>query len=677
MDVVADGRPAALTRATFTKSLRLDVAALARKRRKQVKPFAMIRMRATGRRSLTTRRWLARCAVPLLCGASQPLCAQHDLPLAELSLEQLSNIVVTLAARREQRLADAPASVYVITADDIRRSGARTLPEALRLAPNLQVARADANQYAITARGFGNVLANKLLVMIDGRIVYSPLFSGVFWEAQDVMLEDVERIEVLDGPATALWGTNAFNGVIHVVSKPARATQGTLLVAGGGNRDRAASARHGGMTANGGHFRIHGLALDIEDTHRAGGVSVNDASKRGRAGFRYDGPAGRDALTLQGDAYRGDIDQGAGNRDISGGNFLVRFERALGGSDSVAVQAYYDRAALDQNNFHERLATFDVDVQGRFQLDAKQLLTIGAGHRHQRDRVTNSAEQAFLPPDRNLDTAYAFVQDEIAITDRVAFTAGLKLEHNEYTGLEFLPSVRLRFQASPDHMAWAAVSRAVRAPSRIDRELFIPGRPPFALAGGPEFQSEVSNVVEGGVRGRFGSALSYSATVFRHEHDRLRSLEASSAGLVFRNGIEGHTSGIEGWLTFYPTPVWRLTAGGIELRQRLRAAPGVVDVGGLAALGNDPKRAYVLRSSLDIARDHELDVLVRHVGERPAPVVPSYTAVDVRWGWRLSPRVELSLTLENLTDDRHAEWGAPANRVEFERAWFLKVAVGL
>ena len=604
--------------------------------------------------------------------------AQQLAALADLSLEQLSSIVVTSVSRREQRVADSPASIYVITGDEIRRAGVRTLPEALRLAPNLQVARADANQYAVTARGFGNVLANKLLVMVDGRTVYSPLFSGVFWEARDIMLEDVERIEVLDGPQTTLWGTNAVNGVINVITKPAQATQGGLLALGGGNRDAVAAARYGGSTANGGHYRVYVRGIELQDTHRADGVSVGDASQRLRTGFRYDGPAGRDAITVQGDAYTGDIDQGTGGRDIAGGNVLARWQRALDNGDAIIVQAYYDRTQLDQGTFREDLDTIDLDVQGRFQAGPQHLVVAGGGYRHQRSRVRNGPTQAFLPANRSLDTAFAFVQDEYALTPSLSVSGGIKVERNDYTGVEVLPNVRARWQAVPDHMLWGAVSRSVRAPSRIDRELFIPGQPPFFLAGGEGFESEVAVVYEAGARGRFAPRVSYSVTAFRHEHDRLRSLEPNGAGgLVFRNGIEGSTTGLEAWATFHPTDHWRLSAGGIEMRQRLHPAPGVVDQGGVAALGNDPKRSLVLRSSLEFADRQELDVIVRHVGARPNPAVPSYTAVDLRWGWRITSRVELSLTLENVTDHRHPEWGTAANRVELERSAYLKLLVQL
>ena len=628
--------------------------------------------------SLVTRSLVIAAALALaLAPAAFATAQQRIAQLADLSLEQLADIVVTSVSRREQKLADAPASIYVITADDIRRSGVRSLPEALRLAPNLQVARADANQYAVTARGFGNVLANKLLVMVDGRTIYSPLFSGVFWEAHDVMLEDVDRIEVVSGPETTLWGTNAVNGVINVITKPAKDTQGTLVAGGGGNRDWQGSVRYGGALP-GGYYRMYARVTGLEATERANGASVDDASRRARIGFRYDGSDAANAWTVIADAYTGDIDQPGAGRDIDGGNLLVRWQRSLANGTALDVQAYYDHSTLDQGTFRDRLDTLDVDAQARTRIADRHTLVVGGGYRLQRDRTRGGAAQTFIPADRDVTTGYVFAQDEFGVTPALALIGGLKVEHNDYTGVELLPNVRLRWQATKDVSLWTAASRAVRAPSRIDREFFIPGVAPFVLNGGPDFRSEVANVFEAGVRGQLAPRLSYALTAFYHDWKRLRSAEPRpGAGLVFANGIEGSTRGVEGWATYYPMAGWRLTAGGTVLRQRLHARDGVIDQGGLAALGNDPKRSFVLRSSHDLPNRQTVDVMLRHVGARPNPAVPAYTAVDVRWGWHVNDRVEVSMTAENVGDARHPEWGPAANRVEFERAYFAKVLVRL
>src|SRR4051812_35989778 len=300
-------------------------------------------------------RWLkSRQALALLlCGALSSLgevCAaelQAASSFADLSLEQLGNIEITSVSRHAERLSDAAASIYVISADDIRRSGANSIPEALRLAPNLQVARADNNQWSITARGFNSVLANKLLVLIDGRTVYSPLFSGVFWEAQDVMMEDVERIEVISGPGGTQWGSNAFNGVINVITRPAGETQGNLAMAGAGNLENGAALRHGGELAGGGNYRFYGRYFDRAHTDRADGTSVQDASTRGQMGFRSDFARQGNQFTVQGDAYQTEIDQGSTTRRLLGANVLGRLTRDLGGGSDLYLQGYIDYSYRD------------------------------------------------------------------------------------------------------------------------------------------------------------------------------------------------------------------------------------------------------------------------------------------------------------------------------------------
>ena len=533
-------------------------------------------------------RWaLLAALVPLHAHGAQTLARTSDL--ADLSLEQLGNIVVMSVARRPESLAYAAASVYVITAEDIRRSGATTLPEALRLAPNLDVARADANQYAISARGFNNVLANKLLVLIDGRTVYSPLFSGVFWESQDVLLADVERIEVISGPGSTLWGANAFNGVINILTRPAGETQGVLAYGGTGNLESGAATRYGGVLPNGGAYRMYAKYFHRNHSELADGSAIRDSSDRTQAGFRADWNGGQAAWTLQGDAYTGDIDQLPSGRTIGGANVLGRHARTFDDGGSLRVQAYYDHTQRDhRQQFTEHLDTFDVEAQyGRLFFERHQLL-FGAGYRTARDRVGNSASQAFLPSDRTLEWSNAFVQDEIALSAALTGTLGAKVEHNLYTGNEFLPTARLGWSMTPELFAWGAVSRTVRAPSRIDRDLFVPGRAPFLLVANDTFRSEVADVYEVGVRGQPVAAFSYSVTLFHERYDRLRNIELGPSGVVFGNGIEGRSRGVEAWAAWRVTPIWRLTGGITALHQDLNVKDGHIDLGGLPALGNDP-----------------------------------------------------------------------------------------
>ena len=616
-------------------------------------------------------------AAGLIACVSSHAAEPRARDLADLTLEQLGNIEITSVSKRAEQLSDAAASVFVISADDIRRSGATSLPEALRLAPNLQVARADTNQYAITARGFNSVLANKMLVLVDGRIVYSPLFSGVFWEAQDVMLEDVERIEVISGPGGMLWGSNAVNGVINVITRPARDTQGALVTAGGGNRETGGAARYGGELASGGRYRVYGKVFERAHSSRANGIGIRDASDKAQIGFRADWDRTAQNFTLQGDAYHSGIDQAVGTRRVSGANLLGRWGRDLGAGSSLQLQAYYDHTERTQPGaINETLDTVDVEIQHRLRPRSNHNLFWGGGYRYAADRVenVNPAVLAFLPPSRNLRWANVFVQDEITLRAGLRLTAGLKLEHNNYTGLEFLPSVRLGWKMATRHLVWGAASRVVRAPSRVDRELFAPGNPPFfVLAGGPNFQSEVANVYEMGYRAQLSAALSYSITAFHHDFDRLRSIEPTAAGPMLDNKIDGTVDGVETWGSYRVTNAWRVNAGLVQQRERLRLKPGSADLGGLAALGNDARHWWTLRSAWDIGPRHEFDVMVRHVGALPNPAVPSYTAVDARLGWKPRRDLEISLAAQNLFDPRHPEWGAAAARAEFERGVFLKI----
>jgi iron complex outermembrane recepter protein len=595
--------------------------------------------------------------------------------LADLDLEQLANIEVTSVSRRAERLADAPASIYVITNDDIRRSGVTSLPEALRLAPNLQVAQVNASSYAISARGFNNSIGNKLLVLIDGRTVYTPLFSGVFWDAQDVMLEDIDRIEVISGPGGTLWGANAVNGVINVITRRADSTQGGLIAAGVGNVKDGGSVRYGGKFGADGHYRVYGKYFDRDNTERADGAAVADAWHKGQAGFRADWSSGASrGFTVQGDFYDGKEEQApTGKVNISGGNLVARWNERLAGGSDLRVQFYYDRTKRDQAFFGETLDILDVELQQALPATGAHRFLWGGGYRAAKDSIRNSAGFAFLPADKDLAWANVFIQDEIRLRDGLELTLGLKLESNDYTGWEYLPSVRLAWKPAPNRLVWGALSRAVRAPARLDRDLFITAGG-LSLAGGPNFESEIANVAEIGFRGQASSTLSYSATVFYHDLDDLRSVEpVPGGGFVIANGVEGTTKGIEAWSAWQATKSWRLSAGGMYLDKDLKSKPGSLDPTGPGMQGNDPEYQWQLRSGLNVTQSLDFDVMVRNVGSLPDPVVPAYVAVDVWLGWRASRGVEFSLTLQNLFDDPHPEFGPAATRSVFGRSAFLKL----
>jgi iron complex outermembrane recepter protein len=619
--------------------------------------------------------WLVACAA-LGCAAAAAADNRGPLSpvdLSGMSLEDLANVEISSVSKRPERLTSAAASVYVITREDIRRSGFTSIPDILRLAPNLSVARQDASQYAVTARGFNSTTANKLLVLIDGRSSYTPLFSGVFWDAQDTLIEDIERIEVVSGPGGTLWGANAVNGVINVITRSARDTAGALVSLAGGPEERNAGARWGGKLGDSASFRVYAKGFERDHTVRASGASARDDFKNRQLGFRVDGGHVDNNYTVQGDAYDGSIDQVApGRKQISGANLLARWNRALDDGSAVQVQAYFDRSERDYpGTFAETLDTFDIEAQHSFTRGDHQVLW-GGGYRGSRDSVANGALLAFLPAEKKLTLANLFVQDTLALSEQLRLTVGTKFEHNNYTGMEFQPNARLAWQPTEQSLVWGSLSRAVRTPSRLDRELFAPAAPPFVqLAGGPNFQSEKLTALELGYRAQPSPRLSYSVTAFRHKYDDLRSVEGTVSPVI-ANMMEGDTHGIEAWGSWQATDWWRLSAGAAALRKNLRFKPGSLDTR-LQAAGNDPEHKMTLRSSMNIGARGELDVNVRSVGALPNPAIPAYVGLDVRLGWHLSKDVELSLTGFNLLDGGRPEFGSVGSRGEVPRSFLVKV----
>ena len=604
--------------------------------------------------------------------------------LSDLSLEELSNVEITSASKRPERLSDAAASVFVISADDIRRSAATTLPEALRLAPNLEVAQAYANGYAISARGFNSSSANKLLVLIDGRSVYTPLFGGVFWDVQDVMLEDVERIEVISGPGGTVWGVNAVNGVINVITREAAETRGAVVSAAAGNREWLASARQGMAIANG-NLRLYVKHTQFENTETANGTDVDDAARFTQAGFRGDWNALAGRLTVQGDTYRGKrgqplpgtisisgVNLALDDVTTSGANLLARWERSLDNDSALSVQAYYDRTHRTvPPTFAETLELADIQVQHSSRPAAGHAVVVGGEYRLGRDRLVNSDVFAFLPARSNQTWSSLFVQDEIVLREELRLTLGARVERNDYTGSEWLPNVRLAWKPAADHLLWTALSRTVRAPSRLDRDTFVPGQPPFLLRGGPDFRSEVAKVFELGYRGRPTDASSLSVTVFQADYDHLRTQEIVLSPLFafFGNGMTARVRGLEAWGTYQPLPAWRLHAGFTRLLQHFELNPGSTDAGApAAAAGANPARQLLLRSALDLPRAMELDVTVRYVAALSNPNVPRYTALDARLAWRPDSNNELWLSARNLLGPRHGEFTDVATRSAFGRS---------
>lgn len=595
--------------------------------------------------------------------------------LKTLSIEQLMNVEVTSVSKRPERLAQVASAIQVITQQDMRRSGASSLPEALRLATNLQVAQVDSRQWAVSARGLNSTTANKLLVLIDGRTVYTPLFSGVFWDVQDVPLADIDRIEVISGPGATLWGANAVNGVINVITKDAKDTQGLLVSGGGGTELRGfGSARYGGALGSQVHYRVYGKGFARQPTMLPTGLDATDDWHFGQGGLRVDWhPSQLNRVSLQGDLYDGRISQpSTGDIAVSGGNVNGTWSHTISANSDVQAHLYYDRTHRDiPGTFGEDLDTYDVDLQHRALLGKRHDLVWGLGYRLVNDHVANSPALAFLPAHTRREWFSGFVQDEIALVPaRLHVAVGTKIEHNDYTGVEVQPSGRLNWTLGPSATLWAAVSRALRTPSRIDRELFAPGQPPYAIAGGPNFHSEEELAYELGYRHQQGT-LALSVATFYNRYYGLRSLEQVNPPapfpIVIGNGQDGESYGAELSADYRVTDRWRLIAGYTELRIHVWAQPTSTDTSRGSAENHTPDRQFSLRSSADLPGRLSLDGTFRSVGDIVNQQIPAYAELDVRLGWQPVPRLEVSVAGQNLLHDHHAEFGTPTARHDIKR----------
>jgi iron complex outermembrane receptor protein len=624
----------------------------------------------------------------MLSAAGLPGQTKPSLPppsaLKKMSLDELMDIQVTSVSKRPERLSETASAIQVITGDDIRRAGSTSLPEALRLASNLEVAQIDSRQWAITARGFNNVFADKMLVLIDGRTVYTPLYAGVYWDVQDTMIEDLDRIEVISGPGATQWGANAVNGVINVTTKSAKDTLGGLVVAGAGTELRDAGAvRYGGKLIPTLYYRVYAKYTDRGDSLRRNGLSSVDAWHTGQVGFRIDQDAGGgDGFTLQGDTYTGNLSRSGldNNIRVNGGNLLGRWSRQLAENSDVKVQAYYDRTHRHiPGSFTQDIETYDVDFQHRRPLGPAHDFMWGLGYRFVHDDVINTPHNAFLPPAVSRASFSAFVQDEIALSpERLNLTLGTKVEHNDYTGFEVEPSVRLAWRPDQKQTLWSAISRAVRTPSRIDRDLYSPAAPPFRITGGSKVVSEKLLAYEIGYRVQLEPQLSLSLATFINRYDDLRSLAPLNPPQPFpveaSSGLRGRSSGAELTAEWQATPQWRLRAGWTELRVHSEPQAGNADRATRDSIVRDPNRQLFLRSWFDLPDNWECDATLRYVAPINMSTVPGYTEADLRFGWRPAPAWELSLLGQNLLHPRHTEFNSPGSRRELQRALFGKVS---
>jgi iron complex outermembrane receptor protein len=630
--------------------------------------------------------------------------------LAMLSLEKLMDLEVTTSARHPETLAETPAAISVITQEDIHRSGAKTIPEALRLVPGLDVAQVDGSEWAVSARGFNDVFANKLLVLQDGRTLYTPLFSGVFWDVQGAMMEDIDRIEVIRGPGATLWGANAVDGVINIITKSAKDTQGTFLSFGGGSEERGFfSARYGQQIADNAYLRVYGTYYNRDDTVRPDtGDRSNDSWQIGRAGFRLDWEAitNQDLGTLQGDVYRGSVNETFGTFapanpptlaatvsdeiTVDGGDLLGRWTHTFSPESQLTVQSYYDRSERNTVIFKEKRDTLDLDFQDETHLLERNDLIWGGGYRYTHDIIGDTPTITFDPDSRGLNLYSFFAQDEITIfIDRLRLSLGSKFEHNDFTGWEIQPGARLLWTPQEHHTFWASVSRAVRTPSRAEEDIALsqavnvfPGvYLPVTIHGNPSFESEKLVAYELGYRAQPFSRLSLEISTFFNDYDSLRSFESSAVDptqITVGNKLYGSTCGFEAGATITILPNWRLKPSYTLLDMDLHHRADSTDTLAIMDEGKSPQQQALLRSELDLPCNLTLDCALRYVDSLPALNVPHYTTFDMRLAWKATKNLELAIGGNNLLQPQHQEF-APSfiqtQRAEIQRAVYGQATI--
>lgn len=574
--------------------------------------------------------------------------------LADLTIEQLAQINVRSASKRDEPLSEAPTALYVITGEEIEDSGVMSLPEALRLAPNLQVQQVDASQYAITARGFNGIQAgNKLLVLIDGRSIYTPLASSVFWNLHSPVLEDIQQVEVISGPGGTLYGPNAVNGVVNVTSRDAQDTIGSLLRATVGPEERTLALRHGLAISTLGAVRFYANWFDREGLPQGTGVAVDDDYRGWQAGFRSDFGDESDHITVQGDIFRTNADTLPGD-GARGHNLLGRWSRTLGPSASFQIQAYYDRFKRDFADVDDSVSTLDSEAQVNLTTGPHELV-VGAGIRTTRDRFINNANDFQLDPtSRRLWVYNIFAQDRFRLGPELSLTAGVKLERSTFVGWQFLPNLRLAWQPNEQTLLWGAVSRAVRTPSRIDRQLVnLP-----LLAQSTGFESEKLTALELGYRGQPADDLSLSISAFLNFYNDIRTTESTGNPLPIRllNGIRGKSYGVEAWGKAQLAPWWRLSLGVATLWKDFHTKDGRVDLAPRNSLGIDPKWQVLARSQFDIAPGLRLTLNGRAVGElQQDPGLDGYAEAGGQLSYDLTDEIELFVAGRNLLHRTHAE----------------------
>jgi len=623
------------------------------------------------------------CVLTLLPSMScaELLLAQKNTltQLKNLSMEALINLQVTSVSRKKQKLANSAAAVFVITQEDIRRSGLQSIPEILRMAPGLHVARIDSSKWAITSRGFNGRFANKLLVLMDGRTVYSPLFSGVYWDVQDTVLEDIERIEIIRGPGATLWGSNAVNGVINIITKSTADTQsGLVSLAAGTNEKYSSMLRFGGEINDNTSYRLYAKGFK-----RQGGIffenddAVEDKWKNNRLGFKVESMQTQaDSLSLQGDWYTGlaeqniylPISRNSGmvvmdEADTYGGNVLANWNHRWSNDSGMALKVYFDHTYRKNQTLEEKRNTFDIDFQSDYLFTTQQLIW-GLSYRQTSDDMNEplSSPLTYTPEDRKSNTISAFIQDDISFyNDSLHLIIGSKYEHNDYTGNEWQPNIRLMWLPNQQSSVWASISRAVRVPSRLESDVKIQTGGPVSVNGSKEFISEELIAYELGYRIYPQQYISVDIAGFINQYDDLLTFELDKSdrppvNLFIDNKMQGKTYGIEVAANWGITADWQLIYSYSWLKTNFNLDNNSVDKTAIESVNNTPEHQMQLSSHWNLTNNLEFDTMLYYVGKIPDSEISAYTRLDLRLGWQINKNLTTSISIQNLFDDKHPEF---------------------
>jgi iron complex outermembrane recepter protein len=666
-----------------------------------------------------TRRLLVLAEIAILSLSGLPACAAETPDLTQKSLEDLMNIAVTSVSKREQKTSQAAAAIFVISRDDIRHSGALNIPDLLRMVPGLDVAQIDSGNWAISARGFNGQYSNKLLVLIDGRTVYSPLFAGVFWDSQNVPLDSIERIEVIRGPGSAVWGSNAVNGVINIITRSAGDTQGGHIVAGAGDASVGPETiGYGGKARALGDYRAFAEGFNYGALPTLARLPGQDDWRFIHGGFRTDTTlSARDSVTTEGEAYTGNAGEIAfvpvsllpaenatlALRDhFTGWNLLTRWNRTVSPGSATSLQVYFDRTTRGDSTYGVGLNTLDIDFQHHIVWGARQDIVWGLGYRLTSDEITPDFRVSATPQSRRTQLFSSFAQDEIAIVPgRVHLSLGARLEHNDYTSFNLQPTGRMVWTPDSRNSVWAAVSDADRTPARSDTSFRVnfeatPGSPVtgnlpilVSLFGNPNQKNEKLTAFEAGYRTALTSRFSLDTTAFYNRYRDLTSVQPGAMRIEtnpapvhllipesFGNSLFGETHGIETFANWKVTSFWTLNPGYTFFSIHLHEFAGSQDGSIPGTQGGTPDHQAQLRSSVSLPHNLQWNASAYFVNRLSAPSIPSYTRFDTGLNWVVGERTSLSLVGQNLLKDLHPEFDGPISTVQsglMRRAAYAKI----